>query len=127
MSAIRQIKRALDLKLTINGEVVVEACSEVMAERSEFFKGLLTHDMAEHTNMTVDLTELCRERFLLPADIEWVVGSLEKGQALSLPDDGDEGQVPMLIRLLRASNYFGTWFIRHRLSRASGTHRAVAS
>jgi hypothetical protein len=108
MSAIRQVKRALDLKLVIEDEVVVEVCSEVMAERSEYFKGLVAHDMAEQNNGTVDLTAMCRERSLLPADIEWVVGSVEKGQALPLPDqEEDEGEAPVLIRLLRAAAYFG--------------------
>jgi hypothetical protein len=109
MSAIRKIKGALDLKLKMGGEVVMEVCSQVMAERSEYFKALLAHDMAEHTNMTVDLTAMCRERSLLPVDIEWVVGSVENGRALPLPEDGGDEETPVLIRLLRATNYFGTW------------------
>jgi hypothetical protein len=110
VSVIRQVKNALDLKLVIGDAVVVEVCSVIMAERSKYFKGLVAHNMAEQNNGTVDLTQICLERSLLPVDIEWVVGSVEKGQALPLPDqeEGKEG-TPVLIRLLRASNYFGAW------------------
>jgi hypothetical protein len=112
LSVIRRVKNSLDLKLVMGDEVVVEVCSVIMAERSKYFEGLVAHDMAEQANGTVDLTEMCRERSLLPADIKWVVGSLEKGQALPLPDQeeeqGGDREAPPLIRLLRASNYFGT-------------------
>jgi hypothetical protein len=111
MSAIRKIRSALDLKLTINGALVVEVCSQLMAERSEYFKGLLANPMAEQANKTVNLTKVCQEHSFAAADVKWVVESVEKGQALPLPDQGEPGndpEVPVLIRLLRAADYFGT-------------------
>jgi hypothetical protein len=99
-----------DLKIKV-GDVVVGAFSDVMAKRSKYFAALLAHPTAERATRTVDLTEMCRDRDLVPADIQWLVEGTERGRA-QLPARQEQGRdggdrVPQLIRLLRGACYFG--------------------
>jgi hypothetical protein len=98
----RQLSAILKLSnfqwdLTIKVEdFEMEVCSEVMSQRSGYFAALLAHPMEEQATRTVDLTQACRERSILAADIKWLVESTEKGQALPIPEDhgGAKGHRP---------------------------------
>jgi hypothetical protein len=98
-----------DLQIKV-GDVVLGAFSDVMAKRSKYFAALLAHPTAERATRTVDLTETCRDRDIIAADIRWLVEGTERGRTLPIrreQGNGEGGKVPQLVRLLRGACYLG--------------------